>query len=358
MRTTRVGITTVTSWNPKSGFLFLAAASLLAMSSPVEGAGGGIISRPRVAELKQMLSEFTTGHLKIVAKELKATGGGHMAESLTEVRHPRTLGFPRNRPWHQHGKYHSLSSSCHSSEMAQAIDLLASSIERLAILLCSCCDASEQLKLRHPCHACIHVCHEADYPATAFVQAHKYLGMKDGGSAEELRGKAEAVRAECWEKLSSGGGWPNQGWREAYVFSLMLASMHIIDACSSGAAAGGQIGDAMRHLDMALIMGAPGQIVLPMVDTIEPSLKKECPAATEEDQAYMIADAPPSTSPSVDETRAIKRVDKIPFAEFKKTFFKTDSPVVITVGFEHTFDEGKKPSVDCLPRFLARLLPR
>jgi hypothetical protein len=207
-------------------------------------------------------------------------------------------------------------------------------------------------------HACAYVRHEAESPATAFVQAHKYLGMKDGASVEELRGKAEAVRAECWEKLSSGGGWPNQGWREAYVFSLMLASMHIIDASSSGAAAGEEMGDAMRHLDMALIMGAPGQIVLPMVDTIEPSLKKECPAATEDDQAFMIADAPPSTAPSIDEARAIKRVGKIPFAEFKKTFFKTDSPVVITVGFEHPFHEEKKPSVDCVSRFLFRLFPR
>eukprot|EP00290_Baffinella_frigidus_P024183 CAMPEP_0180251578 /NCGR_PEP_ID=MMETSP0987-20121128/38509_1 /TAXON_ID=697907 /ORGANISM="non described non described, Strain CCMP2293" /LENGTH=75 /DNA_ID=CAMNT_0022220123 /DNA_START=18 /DNA_END=242 /DNA_ORIENTATION=+ len=37
-----------------------------------------------------------------------------------------------------------------------------------------------------------------------------------------LGGAAEEMRAAGWDKLSSPGGFPTVGWREAYVFALMV----------------------------------------------------------------------------------------------------------------------------------------
>lgn len=65
------------------------AAVLLAVMSMSEGGVG--ISRPRVVELKQMLSEFQTGQLKTIANDLKATGGSNLAENLKEVQTLRSL---------------------------------------------------------------------------------------------------------------------------------------------------------------------------------------------------------------------------------------------------------------------------
>lgn len=192
------------------------------------------------------------------------------------------------------------------------------------------------------CHSSfVHVVstHVHASPDEVLNQAHRYLvdRVQPNDEAGEARAKAEAVRSECWDKLSSGGGWPNQGWREAYVFSLMLVSMHIIDASSGGASSPDDLCEAMRHLDMALIMGGPGagDIVLPMVDTVEPSLKRAMPPLSPEEEAdessWIIGGDLPTSSPVIDDVKAIKRVAKIPFAEFKKSFFKTDTPVIITV---------------------------
>jgi len=73
-----------------------------------------------------------------------------------------------------------------------------------------------------------------------------------------VRVRNPQVRSDAWEKLSNGGGWPNVGWREAYVFSLMVCGARELEAWEGQRGGPEELGTlqrAMRHLDMALIMG-------------------------------------------------------------------------------------------------------
>ncbi|KAJ1487104.1 hypothetical protein T484DRAFT_1787703 [Baffinella frigidus] len=75
-----------------------------------------------------------------------------------------------------------------------------------------------------------------------------------------LGGAAEEMRAAGWDKLSSPGGFPTVGWREAYVFALMVLGVGEVEAWEGVAEKGGKeevgaLQRAMKHLDMALIMG-------------------------------------------------------------------------------------------------------
>ena len=68
----------------------LLVAATLTMATEGEGGacgfGTGMISRPRVKELKEMISDFQASHLDTIVKELNASNGGIMGQNLKEVR--------------------------------------------------------------------------------------------------------------------------------------------------------------------------------------------------------------------------------------------------------------------------------
>jgi hypothetical protein len=171
-------------------------------------------------------------------------------------------------------------------------------------------------------------------------QVCKSLDVSQSGDGVGDATTAEYIRTECWDKLSTGGGWPTVGWREAYVCSLMVLSLEIVDKISTDTGGNGQRAQelikAMQHLDLALIMGGPAayELAHQIMELVEPTLQAEAAGqASEGNEAftledYVVSEHLPALAPAIDDARAIRKVTAIPFAEFKKDFFKTDTPVV------------------------------
>lgn len=94
---------------------------------------------------------------------------------------------------------------------------------------------------------------------------------------------------------------------------------------------------AMRVLDLATIMGAPSAMVQPLVTVIEPKAQQYLQAtlAHQTDNAscsHQLSDAEPADVPKLDSARNIARqqVQGLSPNGFKKLFWKTDTPVIIT----------------------------
>lgn len=98
--------------------------------------------------------------------------------------------------------------------------------------------------------------------------------------------------------------------------------------------------EAMRVLDLAMILGTPSTMVQPLVNLVEPRAH-QCLQATlahQTDHACctrtlpQLSDAQPTKVPEASSARSIARrqLQDLSPADFKKLFWKTDTPVVIT----------------------------
>lgn len=99
--------------------------------------------------------------------------------------------------------------------------------------------------------------------------------------------------------------------------------------------------DAMRAVDLALIMGAPSEMMQPFVSIIEPQAKsrlqsvlvaKSTKHAQSNGNALQLSDAKAVNAPQLSSARSIarKHVHDLCPAKFKNLFWKTDTPVIIT----------------------------
>jgi hypothetical protein len=95
----------------------------------------------------------------------------------------------------------------------------------------------------------------ADCLGTLSSLAARLLALRDGGDGAaplwaQLRAAACAGAAAAWRQLRAPGGWPHVAWREGLVMCELGAAVGAL-------AGGGAAADAMRAVDLALIMGAP-----------------------------------------------------------------------------------------------------
>jgi hypothetical protein len=101
-----------------------------------------------------------------------------------------------------------------------------------------------------------------------------------------LGAAGEEAAAATWSILSLRGSWPHVAFREAYVTGQLSAAI----------AAGheGRVEDAMRSLDMALMMGAPAE----ELDRLVSAVDSACYASQSARNAYyarVAADGPPAS---------------------------------------------------------------
>jgi len=172
----------------------------------------------------------------------------------------------------------------------------------------------------------------------------------EGWPDDRLWVPAESVRLNCWQQLSEGGGWPNVGWREAYTFALMVQTLVLIERHDTevrpAPGAVGSLQEAVRCLDLVLIMAGPGvsDWVHTVMADIEPHVVDQCKGDErqalcegEADAKFIIPSELRAVDASIPELRedcAIPRVKGIKFADFKKRFFKTDKSVIIEGAIE------------------------
>ena len=135
---------------------------------------------------------------------------------------------------------------------------------------------------------------------------------------EPLQTTSEELRLGCWQKLN-GEGWPNVGWREAYIFGLIFLSLslvrqHRIDPSSPTTR--DILQAAMTHLDMSLIMGgASCEIVHTLIAIVEPALLRLNPPSAIDDDAdaesWIVSSEPPPWAPAINPDLAIRREENL-----------------------------------------------
>jgi len=118
----------------------------------------------------------------------------------------------------------------------------------------------------------------------------------------------------------------------------------------------GALQRAMKHLDMALIMGGGGvsDTALEIVNSFEPRLV-ELLAAQEEsadadEEGWVVSAECPPDAPEIPDATAIVRRRGLDAASFKKEHFKTDTPVVIEDKTEGWGARTKWPDLRYLKR--------
>ncbi len=130
---------------------------------------------------------------------------------------------------------------------------------------------------------------------------------------EPLQTTAEELRLGCWKKLN-GEGWPNVGWREAYIFGLIFLSLSLVRQHRmdpSSPTTRDILQAAMTHLDMSLIMGgASCEIVHTLIAIVEPALLRLSPPPPIDDadeDSWIVSSEPPPWAPVINPDLAIRR---------------------------------------------------
>mmetsp|Transcript_22614 Transcript_22614/g.62771 ORF Transcript_22614/g.62771 Transcript_22614/m.62771 type:complete len:406 (+) Transcript_22614:185-1402(+) len=162
-------------------------------------------------------------------------------------------------------------------------------------------------------------------------EAYKACIGPDGlvGGLDTAQACTSAALELLWSE-KQGNGWDHPAWREVYV---------ICQLCSALCRAAGEepsSSEAMRSLDMALIMGAPYEVVEPFMEVVEPLARPLAePEAEEEDKGGRLIPADFDRRGclyALSEETAIPRVatGDIDEALFRKQYWKADQPVIIT----------------------------
>ena len=143
----------------------------------------------------------------------------------------------------------------------------------------------------------------AELPAELSAPLLRSLSGAPGSSTD-----AGAVIDSLWERVEDGRGWTEPCLREAYCLAQVAAAV----AAASPEA-------ALRHLDMAFIMGGPAEVLQPFVLLVEPRVVRG---------STPLSASPHATVTPLVTQRPVTVLQHPTRSEFK-AFFDTDTPVVV-----------------------------
>jgi hypothetical protein len=128
---------------------------------------------------------------------------------------------------------------------------------------------------------------------------------------DSLENTAEELRLGCWQRLNADG-WPNVGWREAYIFGLLFLSLSLVRKHLSASTPSHEtLLSAMTHLDMALIMGGSScDVMHALIAVVEPALLRIAPPAASDagdEPSWVIPSEAPPWAPATSAEFAIRR---------------------------------------------------
>lgn len=149
-------------------------------------------------------------------------------------------------------------------------------------------------------------------------------------------GAGARAAAIAWARLKTGVGWTTPAWRECYVIGQLREATEAgeqaaaLEGSTRAAERDAALRRAMLAVDMAHVMGAPGETALPFARAVETCLKLNANDAIHGEDLPMIPDAlPTGVAPSIDPKHALPRRDALSSKEFKKDFFNQDKPVCL-----------------------------
>ena len=215
---------------------------------------------------------------------------------------------------------------------------------------------------------------ELDAEGAADVAGH-LRGAVKGKPEGAGRKAAEAA----WARLQTGVGWTSSAWRECYVLGQLREATELgerasgMPACASASTATAEDGNeeeardellrrAMLAVDMAHIMGGPGELVQqfgrPVEALVREGQRARClrggngnathggAAVTDEEKEQPALGAGPLVTPAgtpllipdvlpasaalkLDPEHLLERAEGLTPREFKKGYFNTDTPVAL-----------------------------
>ena len=140
---------------------------------------------------------------------------------------------------------------------------------------------------------------------------------------------ATEVADEMYGDLKRTGTWATPSHRECYVLAELRRCVGLLREGGGEAAR-----RAMKAVDMAFIVGAPGDALAEFVQTTELALdvettRRRAYVKSEVGSGWLFPQSPPQPTVA-DDRRFIGRVDgRLSRKEFKTAYYNTDTPVVL-----------------------------
>jgi hypothetical protein len=161
-------------------------------------------------------------------------------------------------------------------------------------------------------------------------------------------GSGAAAAKAAWDRLQTGVGWTTPAWRECYVLGQLREAAEAGERADVAADDANERDDesetallrrAMLAVDMAHIMGGPGEIVQRFGAAIEALIARRggkdatsttTTTTTTTGAAALIPNAlPVRAAVKIDPAHALERADGITPKEFKRRFFNADKPCAL-----------------------------
>ena len=169
--------------------------------------------------------------------------------------------------------------------------------------------------------------------STALATAFSSL---DAGAVEEAEEAAQMVVDATWSALEENKEWPHQSWCEAHIFGRLLLGYVALHRGSSA--------EAIRHVDLALILGAPSEGLQVLIDFAESKMPSR--EAGSKGSRCLSATVP---TDGFSDRHPIRRLEgSISVAQFNSECYSKHEAAVITGYLEHWAALSKWHDLDWL----------
>lgn len=153
--------------------------------------------------------------------------------------------------------------------------------------------------------------------------------------------KAEEVVDSAYGRLQSAGGWDHVAWREAHGFGSMLAAAALY--------LGGESVRAVQLLDMALILGAPPDVVQPLLAEADTAARLKLATVPLEAEEEAAARAIQSAGPGALQVRSLRAERRVPGSGSDAPPPPHPPPAVAQIPDALREDQAPRWSGDALP---------
>ena len=177
--------------------------------------------------------------------------------------------------------------------------------------------------------------HEEDELARALG-----LVLTTSSSANDAREACDRVIDLTYAALTVRGTWPRESWRDAYVLAqLRRCAAALRERDDGGETDASRARKAMLAVDMAVIVGAPVEMVSDFVRACEKTLgldgrrdARDSSARSAPESGWLFPSASPKGDRGDDDARQrLARVHhrEMDLKSFKRQYYKTETPVLI-----------------------------
>ena len=161
---------------------------------------------------------------------------------------------------------------------------------------------------------------------------------------------ASALIHELWDLLKHGVGWTKPCFRECYVIAQIRLAICYLEKDDGR--------EALKCLDMAVIMGCPGELAREFVRKAEEVIESSTDKNNEKSERLLVSNTIPEQTSMPKICNALEKIaTDATWKVFKREYFDMDKPVQLTSNFDMPCIEKWRDLRYFSERFGNRLVP-